>query len=338
MPARANDSARGRIGRCGFSAVVGQCADIRAGHINGGVVAEYFERTYRIDPQAADEGRELAVLSADVVVAATTDQLPDGGADPDPSIAELLDALTRVGSTKGKVIERGDGHLTCVFGSAQDAAQAAEEMQSKFSAESRLRAKIGFDLGPVVEQDGEYQGDAVNTAARVAEKTNAGWIITTRAVYDRLSIEYQMKLDSLDFVALKGGRAPIELFRMFAGTDYLRPRSDGDTWSPYERVTLRHGANEYVVGRGDKSLEIGRDSSKGLVLDDRAVSMHHARIEYRNGEFMVVDTSTNGTFIAFDVEPHFKIPRELKLRRPGTLWFGRSPNDPDALSAQYDLE
>jgi type VI secretion system FHA domain protein len=68
---------------------------------------------------------------------------------------------------------------------------------------------------------------------------------------------------------------------------------------------------------------IGRAHDNDWVLPDaqRFVSAHHARISYRNGTFIVEDTSTNGLFINDELDPVGRLgPQPL---RPGdTLRLG----------------
>ena len=68
---------------------------------------------------------------------------------------------------------------------------------------------------------------------------------------------------------------------------------------------------------------IGRAADNDWVLPDskRFLSAHHARISYRNGSFIVEDTSTNGLFINDELDPVGRLgPQPL---RPGdTLRLG----------------
>ncbi|HLQ11615.1 MAG TPA: type VI secretion system-associated FHA domain protein TagH [Steroidobacteraceae bacterium] len=62
---------------------------------------------------------------------------------------------------------------------------------------------------------------------------------------------------------------------------------------------------------------IGRAGDNRWVLPDRLryISSHHARISYRNGSFIVEDTSTNGLFLNDEIEPVGRLgPQPL---RPG---------------------
>ena len=51
----------------------------------------------------------------------------------------------------------------------------------------RLAVRIGFHFGPAIEKAGDFFGDAVNVAARMAGLAKGGKIITTGATVDALS-------------------------------------------------------------------------------------------------------------------------------------------------------
>src|SRR5215467_11884540 len=50
---------------------------------------------------------------------------------------------------------------------------------------------------------------------------------------------------------------------------------------------------------------IGRSADNDWVLPDplRYISAHHARVNFRDGHYYLVDTSTNGVFLNDDKEP-----------------------------------
>ena len=52
---------------------------------------------------------------------------------------------------------------------------------------------------------------------------------------------------------------------------------------------------EMIPGQGP--FLIGRDASCNLVIDSALASRAHARLEFRWGEFVLTDHSTNGTYV-----------------------------------------
>lgn len=61
------------------------------------------------------------------------------------------------------------------------------------------------------------------------------------------------------------------------------------------------------------ALSIGRSDSNNLVLPDptREISSSHAVVQERNGDYVIVDTSTNGTFLNGESEPLGDFPTPL---------------------------
>ena len=74
-------------------------------------------------------------------------------------------------------------------------------------------------------------------------------------------------------------------------------------------------------------LLIGRGETNDLVLEDPMTSRHHARIERRNDNFVLVDQSTNGTFVTVQGERETPLRRsEFILYGHGEIAFGDSPS------------
>jgi class 3 adenylate cyclase len=66
----------------------------------------------------------------------------------------------------------------------------------------------------VVEIEGDCYGDAVNSAARLADLAGADQILTSQRVRDALPPEQQRKLRSLGPMYLRGKQEVTEIFRV----------------------------------------------------------------------------------------------------------------------------
>ena len=91
----------------------------------------------------------------------------------------------------GRVIKTIGDEVMAVFASADAAMQAACDMQHRVAAiphadKVRLAIRVGFHFGPAIEEGGDYFGDAVNTAARMAGLAKGGQIITSSPSVDAL--------------------------------------------------------------------------------------------------------------------------------------------------------
>jgi type VI secretion system protein len=104
------------------------------------------------------------------------------------------------------------------------------------------------------------------------------------------------------------------------------------------RLTIISEQNAALGDRATLILDkaggtIGRSDDNDWVLPDphRYISAHHARISYRNGSFIVEDTSTNGLYINDELDPVGRLgPQPLRpgdTLRMGSYRIGVRDND-----------
>jgi predicted component of type VI protein secretion system len=91
------------------------------------------------------------------------------------------------------------------------------------------------------------------------------------------------------------------------------------------RVCLRHGEREIVLDERRPTLSLGRDAQNDVVITDRMASRLHAHVERRRDHFVLVDHSSNGTFVTPEGEAEIALRREeLVLRGRGRIAFGHA--------------
>jgi hypothetical protein len=68
---------------------------------------------------------------------------------------------------------------------------------------------------------------------------------------------------------------------------------------PESQVALKliYRANIFVVNHARPTLELGRGDSNDIVVVSLFASRLHARVEARDGKFVLTDLSSNGTFV-----------------------------------------
>lgn len=71
---------------------------------------------------------------------------------------------------------------------------------------------------------------------------------------------------------------------------------------PDDRLSLKliYRANLFVVDRTHTSVQMGRGDNNDIVVASLFASRVHARVEARDGQFVLVDLSSNGTFVLVD--------------------------------------
>lgn len=271
-----------------------------------------------------------AILFADIVD--STGIYESLGDNQALSLVNLLfGALARdVAAAKGTVVKTlGDG-MVCRFGSPDAALRAACAMQvaaHKLAprVSSRLAIKVGFHYGPVVLKDADVFGDTVNVCARLVAMANAGQVLTTQQTVAELPRAQQLRCRALYPMKMKGRAEPVSVYDV-----PWRADPDLTETSMHEQAPARAGTWVLKLTYGGETFEIppeggariGRDKSNDVVIPSPRASRVHARIYARERNFVIVDQSSNGTFVLIDGND-----TEVTLRRQEAVlgergWIG----------------
>jgi hypothetical protein len=84
-------------------------------------------------------------------------------------------------------------------------------------------------------------------------------------------------------------------------------------------------------------IHFGREPGDDLiVILGRLISRRHAKIERRGGKFVLVDQSSNGTFLTMGNNPEVQLHlEEVFLHGSGTISFGQSASEPLAQTVEF---
>ncbi len=270
----------------------------------------------------------VAVLFADV---AGSTRLYErlGDAEALATISRCIELARDVAAGfEGRLVKTIGDEAMLVFPTADQAAAAAAEIQSRMSAltpvdDLRLAFRIGFHFGHAIERDGDLFGDSVNTAARMVALAKGGQIILSASTASALSPYLRPHLRELDAVTLKGKDRDMDIVELAwqsrADLTELVTRSSHGA----AELDLQHGAHTLRLGADAAALTLGRDAQNDMVIPDKLASRFHARIERHRDKFVLIDQSSNGTYVTFDGEREFVLHREeLLIRGRGRICFG----------------
>jgi adenylate cyclase len=218
-----------------------------------------------------------------------------------------LERMTRlVTAERGHVIKTIGDELMCRFPTGEDAARAAIQMQRNVrltvpgaDGADKLRLRIGFAAGSAVERDGDLFGDVVNVAARLAEMAKADQILTTSTTSEAFNPELKGSTRLFDQTPVKGITEVISVMQVLweqrnqTTLVVLQPSAT----SVSIKLELDYGGKTYTFTPKELPKRIGRNDDCDLVVRSDSASRHHARIEYNRGKFMLVDESSNGTYV-----------------------------------------
>lgn len=275
-----------------------------------------------------------AVLFADISDSTRLYELAGDTAASD-AIAGCI-ALLRKSATAhgGRVIKTIGDAILALFATADAAAQAAIDMQIGVAqldpvAGIKLGIRIGFKYGPVVERDGDAFGDAVNVAARLTAQAQPQQIITSVETMAHMSASMREACRQLYAIQVKGKSAAVELAELvWRHTERmdttLITALPGRAAQSSVTLRLKHGASEILLDAASSALSMGRDTSAQLVINDANVSRIHCRVERRMDKYVIVDHSSNGTYVTFQDNQEVLLKREeLALHGHGWIALGR---------------
>lgn len=276
------------------------------------------------------QARDLCALFADV---SGTARLHDKLGDKEAlhAVERCINRMSRVTDVHhGRIVKTVDDHIMSVFRSAEDGMQAACEMQQRIAALPpvsgvKLSVRIGFHHGPAVEDEYDVFGDTVDIAARMVELARGGQIITTPATADALPPRLRAATRGMDAPAAhdKSGRIRVcEVLWQEGGRRAAQwPGTAESAAEPCLR--LRHGERSLLLDGSRSQVTMGRGTANDIYVTDRRASRQHARLERRRDQFVIVDQSTNGTYVLVEGEAEFVLKREeAVLRGRGRISFG----------------
>ena len=236
----------------------------------------------------------------------------------------------------GRVVKTIGDAVLADLPDAERGIQAACQMQQRVQdlppvAGMPLAIRVGFHYGPVLLDKGDVFGDAVNLAARMADLARAGQILATGSTVDGLSALTRQGTREIQLASIKGKSDPVRvcevLWEKEAELTLLAavPRQVAEARAS---LRLRHAGAELPLDAQIESLNLGRDKSCNVVTTDKMASRNHARIERRGDKFILVDQSTNGTWLGMAGEKEIQLRREEAiLRGVGRICFGHPWTD-----------
>ena len=293
---------------------------------------------------------ELAILFADVVGSTRLyDTMGDVRARDMVAICiEVMRSATE--QRQGSVIKTMGDEIMATFPSADAALNAAAQMQQQISTHAQLKVegqpvaiRIGCHFGPVMLENRDVFGAAVHTANRMTSQAKAGQIVTTAATVDRLSPEWRASCRQIDIATLKGQGSEVVLYEVLWQTEDVTsmvPGIAGDSRpARSKRLRLRCDDRELLLDERHASITIGRAEDNDVVVKGNLISRLHARIEINRNNFVLIDQSTNGTFVQnADGEESFVRRDSLQIRGRGMIGLGRLPEQGSPQTIRFTCE
>jgi adenylate cyclase len=265
-------------------------------------------------------------------------------------VTQLTTALAKIFEQhNGRVVKLlGDG-LFVVFPEEGQALTACIAIQERLQQKPvrpggtgrPVQMQMGIESGEVVEIEGDCYGDAVNSAARLADLAGADQILTTQRVRDAVSPQQQEKLRGLGPMYLRGKAEVTDVYRVEwqqgrdAEATVMGVSMFGQPAESHLEITIA-GQTCRLQPRGE-TITLGRSATADLPVNDTRVSRVHATVEWRGGHYVLVDTSSFGTWVYFGGQPEPVVLRrtECYLVGQGLIALGCDRNADAAPLASF---
>jgi len=293
---------------------------------------------------------EVAILFADVV---GSTQLYDkfGDTKASETVARCLEVMKdATHKFDGTVIKTIGDEVMCTFPSVDNAMSAAAQMQALISTDKDdgedsipVSIRIGCHFGPVVEEQNDIFGAAVHTANRMTSQAKAKQIVMSGTTVEQMGAEWAAQTRQIDIATVRGRVGEVALFELLWQPDEATSMLPTLGWESRTQT-----ANRLVVSFRDTTIEVtdlkkhinmGRADDNDLVVKGNLISRIHARIEKRRGRFMLIDQSTNGTFLQSDTGEETFVRRDsTELVGEGIIGLGRVAKPGTPLAIHYICE
>jgi adenylate cyclase len=289
---------------------------------------------------------EVAIVFADVV---GSTQLYDkfGDTKASETVALCLDVMKdATHQFDGTVIKTIGDEVMATFSTVEDAMSAAVVMQSRISADAKqddhipVSIRIGCHFGPVVQEQNDIFGAAVHTANRMTSQAKARQIVISGGTVERMNPELRKQTRQIDVATVRGKLDEVALYEFLWNPEEATSMLPTIEWESKAkkaaRLILEFRDQNVEVNDQRKSVILGRAEDNDLVIKGNLISRIHAKVEMRRGKFVLVDQSTNGTFVQnLQGEETFIRRDSAEIRGEGTIGLGRVESPGASLAIHF---
>ena len=289
---------------------------------------------------------EVAIVFADVV---GSTQLYDkfGDTKASETVALCLDVMKdATHQYNGTVIKTIGDEVMSTFPTVEEAMGAAVMMQSRISADTKqedritVSIRIGCHYGPVVQEQNDIFGAAVHTANRMTSQAKARQIVISGGTVERMSPELKRQTRQIDVATVRGKLDEVALYEFLWNPEEATSMLPTIEWENQERNVskLELSFRDKTIELSDKRKNVimGRAEDNDLVVKGNLISRIHAKVEMRRGKFMLVDQSTNGTFVMNLLGEETFVRRDsTEISGEGTIGLGRAEEPGASLAIHF---
>jgi adenylate cyclase len=289
---------------------------------------------------------EVAILFADVV---GSTQLYDkfGDTKASETVAACLDVMKdATHQYNGTVIKTIGDEVMSTFPSVDEAMGASIMMQTRITAGNKqddripVSIRIGCHYGPVVQEQNDIFGAAVHTANRMTSQAKSRQVVISGETVKHMTEKFKEQTRQIDVATVRGKIDEVALYELLWNPDEATSMLPTIEWEAQSRnatkieLTFRNQSVEVSDQR--KSVNIGRADDNDLVIKGNLISRIHTKVEMRRGKIIIIDQSTNGTFVQ-NLQGIVTFVRRdtAELHGEGTIGLGKAEEPGASLAIHF---
>lgn len=296
-----------------------------------------------------EQSIQCVVMFADVVGStAMYEHMGDTAARS--RISKALNTMTSICRRhRGKLVKTLGDEIMVYFLDIDMSVLAAKSIQETMEDDRSpetvgISIRIGMQFGEAILENDDVFGDTVNVAARVASLAKARQILYPSELAMRIkTTELSNNTRLFDRLQVKGRVEPLEVYlysweedgeitNMATASSFTNPAKHDQVHA----VNLKYNGESFAIKSNVNQFTFGRASDCDLTTDGHLTSRIHASIVVRRGKFILIDQSTNGTFVSLDNGHEVFLRREeLTLFGVGNISLGESTLNDGALVIEF---
>jgi len=244
---------------------------------------------------------------------------------------------------KGETMHTNEDKLICAFESADDAVAAAAGMHQFIGSRPPAvwddRQALGLEIriatGTVLREDSDLFGEAVDWPRNLKTVAEPHRTLVSDTTVQYLSKKHKELIRKVGRWPVAGHGGMQSVYEYIGSEDDITLALERQP-EPQKMETLDiiYGPLIMTMGATRPVITIGRSAGNDLLLKFPRVSRRHARIEKRRDSFVLVDTSSNGTYVKIgDLDILCIKHNEIPLIGKGIICPGRkaSSSSPGAI-------
>ncbi len=249
-----------------------------------------------------------------------------------PEVSHAMERCTRridlaVSAQGGIELSRTGNTAVFGFESCDKGVFAAGEILEKLASVPPVGGtRIGVKIALLGREQGSNERDLAEAALKLTQAAQPGQALASESVITAL----QPGVKSFAGSEILHGKQ----YEHFDWPVYLICKRAGMVTSIVSksrlspRLRVRHQQNVILVEDQRPVLLIGREMGNDLVVPDPRASRQHARIELQQSGFVLIDESSNGTYISVNGASEYNVKNgEFVLEGSGRIGCGFSVND-----------